>query len=243
MPHPNANAILSQLPTEELQFLLPHMTMVSLKKGAVLFEPGGTIDHYYFPLTCALELAVDLADGNTAATAVINMNGIYPLHLVGDSHSHNRATVRSPGLCYRVPAWVIQEELRRNQSFLWLLLGEAVHLFERTSVESACLRHHSLEQVTAKLILLSMDHGDSSVVSLTQQEMANSLGGQARGRYHVNSKIQATPPHRNPPRRRHGARPDGPGAVCLRLLQNTQRTQHNADTQPTLKADEPWKRT
>ncbi len=181
MPHPNANAILSQLPTEELQFLLPHMTMVSLEKGVVLFEPGGSIDHYYFPLTCALELAVDLADGNTAATAVINMNGIYPLHLVGDSHSHNRATVRSPGLCYRVPAWVIQEELRRNQSFLWLLLSEAIHLFERTSVESACLRHHSLEQVTAKLILLSMDHGDSSVVSLTQQEMANSLGVRREG--------------------------------------------------------------
>lgn len=181
MPHPQANAILSQLPHDELQFLLPHMKMVSLKKGDILFEPGGSIDHYYFPLTCTLELIVDLPEGNSAATTVINMNGMYPLHLIGQPQSHNRAMVSNSGLCYRVPAWVVQEELRRSQSFLWLLLREAVSLFERASVESACLRHHSLEQVTAKLILLSMDQSRSPVVAFTQQEMANSLGVRREG--------------------------------------------------------------
>jgi len=181
MPHPKANAILSQLSSEEFQFLLPHLKMVSLKKGEVLFEPGRAIDHYYFPLTCTLELAVDLADGNVGSTTVINMNGIYPLHLIGSTPSHNRATVSSPGLCYRVPAWVIHEELRRSQSLLWLLLREAVKLFELASVESVCLRHHSLEQITSKLILLSMDNLGSSVISFTQQEMANSLGVRREG--------------------------------------------------------------
>ncbi len=157
------------------------MKLVSLKKGDILFEPGGSIDHYYFPLTCTLELTVDLPEGDSAATTVINMNGVYPLHLIGQAQSHNRAMVRSPGLCYRVPAWLIEEELQRSQSFLWLLLWEAVSLFERASVESACLRHHSLEQVTAKLILLSMDQSRSPVVSLTQQEMANSLGVRREG--------------------------------------------------------------
>ena len=139
MPHPQANAILSQLPSDELEFLTPHMKLVSLKKGDILFEPGGSIEHYYFPLTCTLELTVDLPEGDSAATTVINMNGMYPLHLIGQAQSHNRAMVRSPGLCYRVPAWLIEEELQRSQSFLWLLLREAVSLFERASVESACL--------------------------------------------------------------------------------------------------------
>lgn len=181
MPHTKANAILSQLPSEEFKFLLPHLKMVSLKKGEVLFEPGGTIDRYYFPLTCALELAVGLADGNVGATTVINMNGIYPLHLIGSASSQNRATVSSPGFCYWVPAWVIHQELRRSQSLLWLLLSEAVKLFELVSLESVCLRHHGLEQITAKLILLSMDNLESSVVSFTQQEMANSLGVRREG--------------------------------------------------------------
>lgn len=176
MLHSTANAILSQLPIEEFQFLQPHLKLMSLNKGDILFEPGGGIDHYYFPVSCALELAVDLDDGNVGSTTVINMNGIYPLHLIGQTPSHNRATVCNPGLCYQVPARVIHQELRRSRSLLWLLLREAVKLFEQTSLESVCMRHHSLEQITAKLILLSMDNSCSPLISSTQQEIADSLG-------------------------------------------------------------------
>ncbi|MEN9886004.1 MAG: hypothetical protein RL758_582 [Pseudomonadota bacterium] len=181
MPHPKANAILAQLFSDEFMALMPHTLLVSLQKGQVLFEPGGAIDHCYFPLNCTLELAVDLPDGHSGPTAVINMNGVYPLHLIDQSQSLHRATVRSAGLCYRIPAWVVREELQRNPRFLWLLLKEAVQLFEQASMETACLRHHSLEQITAKLILLSLDSSDSKVVSLTQQEMANSLGVRREG--------------------------------------------------------------
>ncbi len=181
MPAPKANFILSRLPEHELAFLAPHMKLVSLNKGDVLFEPGFTIEHYYFPLCCALELSIDLADGKGGATTVINMNSIYPLHLIGENQSQQRATVSCPGLCYRIPAWVVHEELRRNQSLLWILLEESVRLFEMASVESVCLRTHTLEQITAKLILLSLDNACSSAIQLTHQEMANSLGTRREG--------------------------------------------------------------
>lgn len=178
MPAPRANFILSQLPEHELAFLTPHMKLVSLNKGDILFEPGLKIEHYYFPLSCALELSIDLADGKGGATTVINMNSIYPLHLIGENQSQQRATVSCSGLCYRIPAWVVHEELRRSQSLLWILLKESVRLFEMASVESVCLRNHTLEQIIAKLILLSLDNARLSVVHLTHQEMANSLGTQ-----------------------------------------------------------------
>lgn len=41
MPQPQANFILSQLPEHELALLLPHLKLVSLEKGDVLFEPQG----------------------------------------------------------------------------------------------------------------------------------------------------------------------------------------------------------
>ena len=181
MPAPKANFILSQLPEHELAFLTPHMKLVSLNKGDILFEPGLKIEHYYFPLSCALELSIELADGKGGATTVINMNSIYPLHLIGENQSQHRAIVSYPGLCYRIPAWVVHEELRRSQSLLWILLKESVRLFEMASVESVCMRNHSLEQITAKLILLSLDNARSSVVHLTHQEMANSLGTRREG--------------------------------------------------------------
>lgn len=109
------------------------------------------------------------------------MNSIYPLHLIGESQSQHRAIVYCSGVCYCIPAWVIHEELQRSKSLLWILLRESVRLFELASVESVCLRNHSLEQITAKLILLSMDNSRSSTVHLTHQEMANSLGTRREG--------------------------------------------------------------
>ncbi len=181
MPHPRANSILSQLPEQTLARLSPHMKLLSLRKGDVLFEPGCTIEHYYFPLSCALELSMDLADGKGGATTVVNMNSIYPLHLIGENHSQHKATVCCPGLCYRVAASVVHEQLRESKSLLWILLQESVRLFELTAVESVCLRNHSLEQITAKLILLSMDNCRSTEIHLTHQEMADSLGTRREG--------------------------------------------------------------
>ena len=191
MPDPKANSILSQLPDEELAILVPHMQMVSLRKGQVLFEPGRAIHHYYFPVSCAVELAIDMEDGKAGATTFINMNSVYPLHLIGETESHNRATVSCPGQCFRIPARVIHEELQRSRSFLWILLKESVRLFEQACLESVCLRHHSLEQVTAKLILLGTDNTRSSTLGLTHQEMANSLGVRREGVTMALQKLKA----------------------------------------------------
>lgn len=44
------------------------------------------------------------------------------------------------------------------------------------ALDSVCLRRHSLEQITAKLILMSLDESNSMVSDITHQNMANSLG-------------------------------------------------------------------
>lgn len=179
MPHMQTNSILFQLPREDFQWLLPQMQLLKLPKGRVIYESGDAISHYFFPVSCTLELALDLADGKVGSTSFIS--AIYPLHLIGKNTSHNRATVVNPGMCYRVPARVIHEALRRSPRMVWLLLVEAVKLFEQASLESVCLRHHNLEQVTAKLILLSMDKSGTPLITMTQQEMANSLGVRREG--------------------------------------------------------------
>lgn len=191
MPYPKANSILSQLPDEEFDHLAPHMQLVSLNKGDVIFEPGQSIRHYYFPASCVVELVIDLEDGYAGTTTFINMNSVYPLHLIGEAESHNRATVSCPGLCYRIPANVIHDELQKSRGFLWILLKESIRLFEQTCLESVCMRHHTLEQVTAKLILLSTDNTRSSTVLATHQEMANSLGVRREGVTMALQKLKA----------------------------------------------------
>ena len=173
------NSILSQLTQQELAFLSPHMKLLSLVHGDVIFEPGQKIEHYYFPLSSSLELAIDTEDGKTGATAVID--SIFPVELIVDGHIDYRCTVRHSGLCYRIPARVIHEGLRQSQRLIWVLLKEAVKISRITALDSVCLRSHSLEQITAKLILMSIDDSQGTVANITHQEIANSLGARREG--------------------------------------------------------------
>jgi CRP-like cAMP-binding protein len=173
------NSILSQLTQQELAFLSPHMKLLSLIHGDVIFEPGQKIEHYYFPLSCSLELAIDTEDGKSGATAVID--SIFPVELIVDGRIDCRSTVHRTGQCYRIPAWVIHESLRQSKRLLWLLLKEAVKISRMTALDSVCLRSHSLEQITAKLILMSIDDSQGTVADITHQEIANSLGARREG--------------------------------------------------------------
>lgn len=110
------NSILSALNQQELDFLSPNMRLLKLKQWDVLFEPGQRSEYYYFPITCSLELSIDMADGGGASTAVID--SIFPIDLSVDGLVDYRATVHRSGQCYRIPAWVFHEVLRQSNRLL-----------------------------------------------------------------------------------------------------------------------------
>ena len=173
------NSILSDLTQQELAFLSPHMKMLEVKQGDVIFEPGQKPEYYYFPVKCSLELSIDMADGRCGSTAVID--SIFPIDLSVGGGVDYRSTVHRSGQCYRIPAWVFHEALRQSNRLLWCLLKEAVKISRMTALNSVCFRSHSLEQITAKLILMSLDESNSAVADITHLEIANSLGARREG--------------------------------------------------------------
>ena len=48
---PSQNHLLAALPTAEFERLAPHLELVPLPLGDVLYEPGGQLQHAYFPAT------------------------------------------------------------------------------------------------------------------------------------------------------------------------------------------------
>ena len=55
-PHsPNQNHLLAALPAEEFERLAGHLELVPLPLGEILYEPGGQLQHAYFPTT-AIEI-------------------------------------------------------------------------------------------------------------------------------------------------------------------------------------------
>ena len=48
-PSPNQNHLLAALPTAEFELLAPHLELVALPLGEMLYEPDRQLQHAYFP--------------------------------------------------------------------------------------------------------------------------------------------------------------------------------------------------
>jgi hypothetical protein len=63
-PHsPNQNHLLAALPTAEFERLAADLELVPLPLGEILFEPGGQMQHAYFPTTAIVSLHYVMENG------------------------------------------------------------------------------------------------------------------------------------------------------------------------------------
>src|SRR5690349_24707600 len=68
---PTQNHLLAAMPTAEFERLFPHLELVEMPLGEVLYEPGGRLQHVYFPTTCIVSLLYVLENGASAEIAVV----------------------------------------------------------------------------------------------------------------------------------------------------------------------------
>jgi len=61
--HPKQNHILDALPQPVRERLFPHLKLVTLPLGQVLYESGETLRHIYFPTNSIVSLLYVLKDG------------------------------------------------------------------------------------------------------------------------------------------------------------------------------------
>lgn len=63
-PHsPNQNHLLASLPAAEFERLVPHLELVPMLLGDILYEPGGRLQHVYFPTTAIVSLLYVMESG------------------------------------------------------------------------------------------------------------------------------------------------------------------------------------
>jgi CRP-like cAMP-binding protein len=85
--HPQQNHILDALPPPERERLFPHLTLVTLPLGKVLYESGDELRHIYFPTDSIVSLLYVLEDGGSAEIAVVGNDGAIGVALfMGGNH-------------------------------------------------------------------------------------------------------------------------------------------------------------
>jgi len=189
--HPTQNRLLAALPDSEYQRLLPHLELVPMPLGEVLYESGGRLQHVYFPTTSIVSLLYVLENGASAEIAVVGNEGILGISLfMGGETTPSRAIVQSAGFGYRLRSQVLKLEFNRAGPMLRLLLRYTQALITQMTQTAVCNRHHSVEQQLCRWLLLSLDRLPTDEVSMTQELIANMLGVRREGVTDAAGKLQ-----------------------------------------------------
>jgi CRP-like cAMP-binding protein len=189
---PQENQLLAALPPEEFGRLLPHLELVTMPLGEVLYESGNRLRHVYFPTTSIVSLLYVMEDGASAEIAVVGNEGILGIALfMGGETTPSRAIVRSAGHGYRLKAAVLKDEFNRAGSMLHLLLRYTQALITQMAQTAVCNRHHSVDQQLCRWLLMSLDRLPSNELIMTQELIANMLGVRREGVTEAAGKLQS----------------------------------------------------
>jgi len=180
--HTKQNGLLAALPSAQCKRWLPHMELVDLPLGKVLYESGRTLTHVYFPTTSIISLLYVMEDGASAEIAVVGRDGIVGISLfMGGASTTSRAVVQSAGQGIRLKASLMMEDFNRAGPVLHLLLRYTQALITQMAQTAVCNRHHSLDQQLCRWMLLSLDRLPSNELVMTQELIANMLGVRREG--------------------------------------------------------------
>lgn len=185
------NRLLAALPTDVLHRMLPHCQRVELPLGKVLYEPGDTLRHVYFPTDAIVSLLYVMESGASAEIAVVGKDGLVGISLfMGGLSTPSRAIVQSAGSALRMPAQLLMDEFNRHGDLLLLLLRYTQSLITQMAQTAVCNRHHSVDQQLCRWLLLSLDRLSNNHLTMTQEFIANMLGVRREGVTQAALKLQ-----------------------------------------------------
>lgn len=102
------------MPTAEFESLAAHLELVRLPHGQMLYEPGGQLQHAYFPTTAIVSLHYITESGASAETAGVGNEGVLGVSLfMGGDTTSSSAVAQTAGQAYRLERRRLKQEFDR----------------------------------------------------------------------------------------------------------------------------------
>ncbi|MGO9935245.1 MAG: Crp/Fnr family transcriptional regulator [Steroidobacteraceae bacterium] len=188
---PRTNQLLAALPEREWSRWHSLLEAVAMPLGQVLYEPGATLSHVYFPASSIVSLLYVMENGASAEIAVVGNEGIVGISLfMGGESTPGRAVVQSAGFGFRLRGQVVKDEFNRAGAVLHLLLRYIQALITQMAQTAVCNRHHTLDQQLCRWLLLSLDRLPGRELVMTQELIANMLGVRREGVTEAATRLQ-----------------------------------------------------
>jgi CRP-like cAMP-binding protein len=176
------NNILNLLPDATYQNWASYFENVELAMGQVLYAPGSTLSHMYFPTTAIVSWVYVLENGATTEIAMTGREGVVGMYmLMGGGKTHNQAIVQTAGQAIRIPVHVVLHTFSQEQqvqSLFWMFTRALITQMAQIAV---CHRHHTLDQQLCRMLLLILKRIDGNTVVMTHEVIASLLGVRREG--------------------------------------------------------------
>jgi CRP-like cAMP-binding protein len=188
---PKQNHLLASLPVEIFERIFPHLELISMPLGEVLYESGGQLQYVYFPTTAIVSLHYLLESGASAEISGVGNEGVLGISLfMGGNTTPSLATVQTAGSGYRLKGRLMMEEFNRAGPMMRLMLRYTQALMTQIAQTAVCNRHHSIEQQLCRWLLLTLDRLPSNELTITQELIAGMLGVRREGITEAAGKLQ-----------------------------------------------------
>lgn len=171
------NRLLTALPRRDRDRLLANCEQIDLVFAEVLFRPGESITHVYFPTQSYIAL-VTPGDGDAGLeVGLVGNEGMLGITLIqGVDVAPFHAVVQGAGPTLRIPASSFLSELEQSPAlqrelkrYLYVLLSQLVQ-------RAACSRYHIVEARLARWLLMTHDRAHSDSFHVTHVFLAALLG-------------------------------------------------------------------
>ena len=174
---PSQNYLLAALPADEFESVEANLELIEMPLGKMLYEPGGQLQHAYFPTTCIVSLHYVTESGATAETAGVGNEGVVGISLfMGGDTTPSSAVVQTAGHAYRLDRRLLKQAFGRGGPMQRVLLRYTQGLITQITQTAVCNQHHSVEQRLCRWLLLTLDRVPSHEVVMTQELVAGMLG-------------------------------------------------------------------
>lgn len=176
------NYLTTALYPKDYQRLLPHLQVVSLEQGQIIYSFGQPVEYVYFPHQALISLVAIMVDDAIVEVGSVGQEGMAGIQAVfGGTSLPHQAVVQLPGRATCIRAKHLKAEFDRSETLQKLLLRYIQALFVQVSQTAACNGLHPLEQRLARWLLLAHDATQRDPLPVTQESISQMLGVRRAG--------------------------------------------------------------
>ena len=188
---PVKNRLLAGLPAEDLAQLIEHLEPVALPKKQILYEVGAPLEYIYFIDEGLASVLTTMEDGASSEVGMVGPEGLIGVSaLLGGRLSAQHIVMQLPGRGHQITATRCKTLFDQSARMRAVLLRFIEDLLNLSSQTAGCNRLHSLEQRSARWLLMASDRIGSNVLPLTQEFLAAMLGVRRSGVSEAASELQ-----------------------------------------------------